>query len=1221
MGYTLIITEKPSASAKIAAALAEGEPKEVKKDGSSYFRLKRKGEEIVVVPAVGHLFVLSEAKKGVKWTYPVFDVDWKPTYSLKGNTWAMKYYRNIESLVKGASSFVSACDYDIEGCTPYSEKIIVSDGKKAKIMEMGGLVDNVFSKNQTERWKEFEYSIPSDDLYIPCMDMNDFTLRFKKIKKVMRRKSDKSILKITTETGRNVHVSRNHPMFVLTENGIEVKKAELINEGDFVPVAKSLPFIDSEIKEMDLIEEITKRGKKRYYVYGIRKVIKLMPAEIAKKLNINRKTALGWRFFDRMPLWAYLKLESDTGDRKFLKIGPMKAKVKIPALIPLDRDFGRLVGYYLAEGCTDSGDFIGMYFGPSEKKYVDEVESILFRLSGLAPKKRFRTGMKGTFGEGNGWEIGTKSRILNFVFSEVLGLGRNAHTKRLPDFILSTPLEFYKNVIDAYLAGDGSLYMSRDRHVVSAASKSKELIEGLHLLLLKIGIVSTLVYDRKKNNHFIFIGIKRYLRKMISYGIDSLVSNRMKEGIMDIGRLDMKRDAFSYLPNFMLSGCGADTQTINNMRHSQRTSVASLTKTTPVVDRIINSNMHFLKVTKKEETLTDSEYLYDIETETGSFMHGNGIITHNSVIAWNILRFICKVKDGKRMKFSTLTPGDLTEAFEGASKHLDFPQIHAGLARHHMDWYFGINLSRALTLSLEHSGGFWTLSTGRVQGPTLKLLYQRQKSIEAFKPKPFWELQLNGRIDGKEILASHAKDKFWKQQEADQVLGKCKGKDGEVSEVTKQEKRQLPPTPFDLTTLQRDSYSLFSYSPKRTLDIAQSLYEGALISYPRTSSQKLPAKLGFKKILEGLAGQDDYRFLAKRVMEGKLKPNEGKKTDPAHPAIYPTGHKPKRLSAQQKKVYDLIVRRFLAVFGEPAVREHSRITILIEGEEFLTHGVRTLKPGWIDFYKPYARFKEQLLPDVNKGDKFSNEKLERLDKETQPPGRFSQASILKEMEELELGTKATRAGILQTLYDRGYIREQSIEVTDLGVAVVKALEKHCPEIISVELTRKFDKEMEQIEEGKMKMESVIKEAEEELRRILTDFKSHEKEIGTHIKEAVREYEKEIHTVGVCNKCGKGELRIIHSRRTGKRFVGCSNYPKCHNSFPLPQHGYVEVISRKCKCGLGLIQVRAKGRRPWRFCLVDKFEYYEKKGSKASAGSKVSEGKLPKKSVKKTARKE
>lgn len=565
-----------------------------------------------------------------------------------------------------------------------------------------------------------------------------------------------------------------------------------------------------------------------------------------------------------------------------------------------------------------------------------------------------------------------------------------------------------------------------------------------------------------------------------------------------------------------------------------------------------------------------------------------------SVIAWNILRFICKVKDGRRMKFSTLTPGDLVEAFDGASPHLDFPQIEAGLARHQMDWYFGINLSRALTLSLEHVGGFWTLSTGRVQGPTLKLLCQRQKQIEAFRPKPYWEIELLGKIDGKEITASHAKDKFWKQEEADAVIKKCAGKDGKVSALDKQKRRQSPPTPFDLTTLQRDSFSLFGYSPKRTLDIAQSLYEGALISYPRTSSQKLPDKIGFRKILSDLAEQGEYKSLVDKIISGPLKPNEGKKTDPAHPAIYPTGHKPSRLSAQQKKLYDLIVKRFLAVFGEPAIREQSRITIMIEGEEFHTHGVRTIKPGWIALYHPYARFKEQAIPDVKEEDPLANEKIERLDKETQPPGRYSQASILKEMEDLGLGTKATRAGILQTLYDRGYIREQSIEVTDLGAAVVKALEQHCPEIISVELTKRFDEEMEQIEEGKLKREQVIKGAENELRRILADFKSHEKEIGNHIKDAVREYEKEIHTLGTCNKCGKGELKIMHSRRTGKRFVGCSNYPKCHNSFPLPQHGYVEVISRKCKCGLGLIQVRAKGRRPWRFCVVDKFEYYEKK---------------------------
>lgn len=581
--------------------------------------------------------------------------------------------------------------------------------------------------------------------------------------------------------------------------------------------------------------------------------------------------------------------------------------------------------------------------------------------------------------------------------------------------------------------------------------------------------------------------------------------------------------------------------------------------------------------------------------------------TEGSVIGFNIIRFIAKARDGKRMKFSTLTASDLVEAYEKASPHLDFPQIEAGLARHQMDWLFGINLSRALTLSLEHLGGYWILSTGRVQGPTLKILEERQREIEAFRPTPYWELELQAEVDGKSLIAGHVKDKFWKRNEAEDIHKKCHGKNGSVAEVEKKEVRQFPPFPFDLTTLQREAYSHFGYSPKQTLDYAQHLYEHALISYPRTSSQKLPAKIGYKNILKKLSQQHEYSELAGRLLSlPSLRPNEGKKEDSAHPAIYPTGLAPKRLASYQRKVYDLIVRRFMAVFGEPAVREQIRILIRIEGEDFAAHGVKTLKANWMEFYRPYLKLKEQALPEIKQGDPAKNKRLDILDKETEPPNRFSQASILKIMEENSLGTKATRSQILQTLYDRSYIKEKSIVVTELGEAVVSALEKHSPEIVSVELTRQFEEDMEAIEAGKIKREQVVQNAEKELGNILEGFKRNEKEIGQMIIKAVREYEKEIHTVGTCNKCGKGELKILHSHRTGKRFVGCSSYPDCHNSFPLPQHGFVQAVEKLCehkmtkdnvekKCGLHLIEVRMAKRRPWRFCVAHGFEYRERKG--------------------------
>ena len=591
--------------------------------------------------------------------------------------------------------------------------------------------------------------------------------------------------------------------------------------------------------------------------------------------------------------------------------------------------------------------------------------------------------------------------------------------------------------------------------------------------------------------------------------------------------------------------------------------------------------------------------IFDLSKHAKELISACDYDIEGSVIAYNIIRLICNAKDGKRMKFSTLTDYDIVEAYEHASSHLDFPQIEAGLARHQLDWYFGINLSRALTLALEHSGGYWILSTGRVQGPTLSILEQKQKEIKAFKTTPFWEIELHGKIDGKEIIAFHIKDKFWKKSEAESVLHRCKGKHGVIEEVEKKLRKESPPFPFDLTTLQRESYNLFGYSPKHTLDIAQALYEHALISYPRTSSQKLPAKIGWKSILGKLAGNPEYSELAKKVLsKPNLKPNEGPKEDSAHPSIFPTGHKPSRLSQYQKKVYDLIVKRFLAVFGDPAVREQVRVVIKIDEDQFVSHGITTLKPGWMELYRPYSRAKDQILPSLEKGEKVDVQRMDMLDKQTEPPSRFTQASILKEMETLGLGTKATRAQILQTLYDRSYIKDPSIIVTELGEAVVNALEKHCPEIISVDLTKKFEHEMEQIEAGKAKREEIIKKAEKELERILADFKIHEKDIGRHILAAVKEFEKEEHTVGKC-VCG-GELHIIHSKKTGKRFVGCTKYPKCKHAYPLPQHGFIHVIDKKCFCGLGIVEVRNKGRRPWRLCCVHGFSTTQKKFEEAKA---------------------
>ena len=554
-----------------------------------------------------------------------------------------------------------------------------------------------------------------------------------------------------------------------------------------------------------------------------------------------------------------------------------------------------------------------------------------------------------------------------------------------------------------------------------------------------------------------------------------------------------------------------------------------------------------------------------------------------SVIAFNILRFICGTEKAKRMKFSTLTTPDLVHAYENASPGLDFPQIEAGLARHTLDFFWGINLSRALTLALKAAGGFKILSTGRVQGPTLGILESRQKEIKAFRPTPFWQLMITCLTDSQKITAMHEKDKFWDKAEASAIYDKCKGRPAKVVSVERRVQKQYPPFPFDLTTLQRDCYANFGYSPKMTLDIAQSLYEQALISYPRTSSQELPAKIGYRAIISNLAKQLEYGELCEKLLKkARLAPTKGKKKDPAHPAIYPTGNRPKGLNAYQKKVYDIIVRRFLAVFGNPAVRESMKVSVGVNGERFIAEGIRTKDPQWMDFYRPYAKFKEAVLPQVTEGQELEVRKLEMLDKETQPPNRYTQATILKEMEAQGLGTKGTRALILETLYDRGYIEERNIVVTKLGESVVEALDKYAPDVVSVELTRRFEQYMEAIQEGKKKREEVVDEAHEALKKILAHFKQSEPKIGKELLAVVREQQRQESTIGKC-RCG-GSL-IIRTSHKGKRFVGCDAYPKCTETFSLPHFGFLKVLGEKCeKCGLNVVSIKSKGKRPWKLCV-------------------------------------
>ncbi len=562
-----------------------------------------------------------------------------------------------------------------------------------------------------------------------------------------------------------------------------------------------------------------------------------------------------------------------------------------------------------------------------------------------------------------------------------------------------------------------------------------------------------------------------------------------------------------------------------------------------------------------------------------------------SLIGYNILHYACgQAAAAKRMKYSTLTKAELEGAYEHLSPALDFALIQAGQTRHELDWLYGINLSRALTSAIKRAKrNYATLSTGRVQGPTLRFLTLRENSIACFVPTPYWAVRARVEIQGKLYEADYEKKATSTKAEAEAIVATCAGKLGHVSEKSQQTFRQAPPVPFDLGTLQNEAYRFFGYTPKQTVNLAERLYLDALISYPRTGSQKLPPTIGYRSILTGVSRDSVYGTLASKLLTlDTLKPREGKKDDPAHPAIHPTGNRPeRRLTASERKMRDMIVRRFMAGFGQSAVKQTVRLEISVNDYRFFLSGREVLKQGWMHFYKPYVHFDEVPPPDAEKGDEVRIRAVLCEEKFAKPPTRYNPSSLLKKMEKEDIGTKATRGDIIQTLYDRKYITGGSIKVTELGQCIIEILRKYSPTIISVELTREIEEKMQNIQTHGEKRENIIAHAISHLRPLLKELKNHEEAIGDALSTALRKARLHERTIGNCPTCKTGKLTILRSRKTGKRFVGCSNYfeNSCQTSFPLPQTGTLKPTGRTCvSCGWPTLLVFRKRRRPWTLCI-------------------------------------
>ena len=606
----------------------------------------------------------------------------------------------------------------------------------------------------------------------------------------------------------------------------------------------------------------------------------------------------------------------------------------------------------------------------------------------------------------------------------------------------------------------------------------------------------------------------------------------------------------------------------------------------PVLD------LEWAPVAKNPRATKAIKVISDLSKNASAFVHACDYDQEGEVIGHSILQYACGNKYDKalRAKFSTLTDDEIRESFVSLKKPSS-GLAEAGRSRHMLDFIYGVNLSRALARALKTANRYRNLSIGRVQGPTLAFAVDRELEIGLHVPDPYWTIAAQFEKNNQEFSAQYEKPRVGVLARAQSIIDACGGMDATVTNVSESRTVLRPPAPFNIGDLQREAYRLFKLGPGYTLAIAEKLYLRALISYPRTSSQKLPPSIGYDKIISGLSTIGSYANLTLMLLSKRQPlPNEGRMTDPAHPAIYPTGVAPRqKLSGLEFKIYDLIVKRFLATFGDPAISRHTSVAIDVSGFTFKAEGRAPVYEGWMIFYKPYVKLEQRELPELRKGDVINNLGVEMEEKFTQPPYRYNQASLLAKMEQEEIGTKATRADIIATLFKRSYIASsrRGIEVTHLGFAVIDSMRAFVPAIVSTDLTRLMEVQLEKVEQGSADGVSVIEHAVDKLVESFASFLEKEVYIGARIGDAASADSTQAAIIGPCPVCKKGQLRMIRSYKTKKRFVGCSNYSAgCKATAPLPQKGLVRVADKACPaCDWPIVGIIfARRAKQWKICL-------------------------------------
>ncbi|VYU22952.1 DNA topoisomerase III [Clostridium paraputrificum] len=533
----------------------------------------------------------------------------------------------------------------------------------------------------------------------------------------------------------------------------------------------------------------------------------------------------------------------------------------------------------------------------------------------------------------------------------------------------------------------------------------------------------------------------------------------------------------------------------------------------------------------------------------------------------------------KRLWISSQTDKAIMDGFKNLKDGRAYDNLYkAAVCRAEADWLVGLNVTRALTCKYNAQ-----LSAGRVQSPTLAMIVNREDEIKNFKPEDYYNLKALTDKFALSWVSTKGNTNIFKEEVAKSILDKTKNSTGEVIDITKSRKKKYSPALYDLTELQRDANRIWGYSAKQTLNIMQRLYENyKLLTYPRTDSRYISSDI-LPTIPDRLRGISvgEYRAYADKLLKQGVKGNKSfvdnsKVSD--HHAIIPTEEKLNLgiLSSEEKNIYNLVVKRFLSVMLQPYGYEQTTIKVNINGEIFLAKGNTTLEKGWKALYKREDLDDEegtQELPTLNVNDKVNIKKIELTKKQTTPPGRFNEGTLLSAMENPHkyinvgkdaaktlgetggLGTVATRADIIEKLFNSFVIEKRGKDIypTSKGIQLIELVPE---ELKSPLLTAKWEKDLEDISRGKTNDKAFI----ENMKRYATS-------LVEDVKKGTNKFHHDNQTGKRCPNCGKymlevngknGRMLVCQDRECGYREnlarLTNARCPECKKRLELRGHG-------------------------------------------------------------------